>query len=344
MPKLPSGKVLELSRDTIVENDGTLFRCPDGYFWYQTPDLAFNTPPFQEGQALTMDLAHAPVPATREEAKKYIRVLFATDDGGWHWRGDLLSDFPRPGDLSKRERAAWRTWLAGEGGLCFLDETIELCRRQAEANRANTASMEIVPLVPEPSLPSESAAAFRPIVRRLLRLYREGEGARRSGNTERRFAALVEMEELLDKVRDLRSSLGRSHAPAAHAEGLALRVLERWQLAEVRFRECLRYDPFHGPAWLELVWCLNELGRHEEAEVAARRTVRLLPNELASWHSLANTLCCLGRIEEGNEVCQNTPKNTDPNDPVLRHIHEYFDSCTQLKTFMRGKDWPCSEP
>jgi hypothetical protein len=69
MPTLPSGKVLMLSRDTIVANDGTLFRCPDGYFWYQTPDLAFNTPPFQEGQSLTMDLAHAPVPATREEAK-----------------------------------------------------------------------------------------------------------------------------------------------------------------------------------------------------------------------------------------------------------------------------------
>ena len=167
-----------------------------------------------------------------------------------------------------------------------------------------------------------------------MRLYREGEGARRSGNTERRFAARAEMEQLLDKIRVLRASFGRGHAPAVHAEGLALRVLERWEEAEKHFRECLRYDPFNGPAWLELTWCLNELGRHHDAEEAARRSVRLMPNVAESWSSLSMTLLCLGRTEEAHEIHENRP-DEDPNDPVVRHIHEYFDGYTLLKTFMR---------
>jgi tetratricopeptide (TPR) repeat protein len=336
MPTLPSGKALAISRDTIVENDNDFFRCPDGHFWHQTPDLAINRPPFPEGEPIIMDFAHALAPATREEVLQYICVLFATEDGDWHWRGDMLSDFPHPGELDGADLAAWRAWLAGEDAVCFLDDTIEICRRQAAINRANTGCMEIVSLDPEPSLPDESGVTFRWIVRRLVRLYREGEGARRTGNTKRRVAAHAEMEELLDKIRGLRASLATAHAPAAHAEGLALRVLQRWEQAEACFRDCLRADPFNGPAWLELTWCLNELGRHDEAEQAARRSVRLLPNSGASWGSLAMTLLCLGRTEEAREVLDTSPEE-DPTDPVIRHIHEYFDSYTQHKTFMRGE-------
>ncbi len=334
MPKLPSGKLLAISRDTIVENDNNFFRCPDGHFWYQTPDLAINRPPFPEGEAIIMDFAHAPAPATRDEVQQFICVLHGTDDGDWHWRGDMLSDFPPPGELSRRDLAAWRRWLAGEDAVCFLDDTIEVCRRQADINRGNAGCMQIVSLDPEPTLPDGTGVSFRWIVRRLVRLYREREGARRAGRTARRVAAHAEMEELLDKVRGLKASLGRGHAPAAHAEGLALRVLERWEQAEACFRECLRADPFNGPAWLELTWCLNELGRHDEAEVAARRSVRLMPNVSGSWNSLSMTLLCLGRTQEAKEIDENMPEE-DPNDPVVRHIHEYFDGYTQLKTFMR---------
>ena len=47
MPTLPSGRVLALSMNHILEPGVQMFACPEGHYWYQEPDRALNAPPFQ---------------------------------------------------------------------------------------------------------------------------------------------------------------------------------------------------------------------------------------------------------------------------------------------------------
>ncbi len=44
----------------------------------------------------------------------------------------------------------------------------------------------------------------------------------------------------------------------------------------------------NGEAWLELTWCLAELGRWEECELAARKSTEIFPKTAASWGNLAH--------------------------------------------------------
>ena len=80
MPTLPSGLHLGISRQALFDHGGNWFSCPDGSFWYWVPDPEMGPGPFPEGTEIIQVAQHAPVPISREEAKKFIQVLEFIDD------------------------------------------------------------------------------------------------------------------------------------------------------------------------------------------------------------------------------------------------------------------------
>jgi hypothetical protein len=135
MPELPSGLKLALTRHALFDHGGNWFHCPDGHFWYWDVGPEMNLPPFDLSGEVLQEARHAPVPVTREEVKRYIRVYEMRDDGIYVWRGEWLSGFPQYTELDERDLQAWRSWLNQPKTDKFLDETIEECRRLAEASR-----------------------------------------------------------------------------------------------------------------------------------------------------------------------------------------------------------------
>lgn len=324
MPQLPSGLKIAISRHAILEPNREFFRCPEGNFWYQTPDLAINRPPFPRGAQIIMDFAHAPVPASRDEVKQYIFVIVDGDGSGFHWDGQLLSEFPRPGQLDDTDREAWERWLASDSQQQFLDEAIEACRVQAEANRKNVGWVKVVA---DDRRRSErefrAEERIRRIAQRVTALEPDAERARAAGDFDRSLRIYAELEQLLAKIRELRKGC-RNGAGPAHTEGFVLRVLERWPEAEVAFREALRSNPYHADSWLELTWCLASQGLLADAEEAARRTVDVIPKSGAAWGNLAMTLISRRKREEAREALD-TALGLDPGDEKNRAIDEHFD-------------------
>ncbi|MDA0240639.1 MAG: hypothetical protein O3A84_11530 [Proteobacteria bacterium] len=131
MPDLPSGLNLAISRQALFDHGGNWFKCPDGSFWYWVPDPEIGPPPFDPDDEILLIAEHAPVPETREEAKRFIRVLEMTDDGKYGWRGEILSLFPRYTELDTRDLEAWNAWINRTETENFLDDTIAECQRLA---------------------------------------------------------------------------------------------------------------------------------------------------------------------------------------------------------------------
>ncbi len=323
MPQLPSGLKIAISRHAILEPNREFFRCPEGHFWYQTPDLVINRPPFPRGAQIVMDFVHAPVPASRDEVKQYIHVLVGGDDGRFHWEGQLLSEFPRPGQLDDADREAWERWLASDTQQQFLDETIEACRVQAEANRENEGWVKVVADDRRADQRAGTEGRFHRIAQRVAALEADANRARAAGNFDRSLRINSELEQELASIRELRKSC-RGGAALAHTEGFVLRVLERFPEAEVAFREALRNNPYHSDSWLELTWCLARQGLLTEAEEAARRTVDVIPKSGAAWGNLAMTLISRRKREEAREALD-TALGLDPGDEKNRAIDEHFD-------------------
>jgi hypothetical protein len=89
MPELPSGLKLAISRDALFDHGGSWFECPDGHFWYWTPDeQTMVKGPYPLGVEILRSAVHAPVPTTVEEAKKYVYVHECADGEKWGWRGE----------------------------------------------------------------------------------------------------------------------------------------------------------------------------------------------------------------------------------------------------------------
>ncbi len=135
MPELPSGLQLAISRDALFDHGGNWFTCPDGHFWFWVPAPEMGPPPYDLDTEIMLHAQHAPVPATREEAKMYIKVFEMCSDGKYSWRGEWLSLFPRYTELDERDLAAWNDWLNRPQTDQFLDETIEKCHHLAEISR-----------------------------------------------------------------------------------------------------------------------------------------------------------------------------------------------------------------
>jgi len=114
---------------------------------------------------------------------------------------------------------------------------------------------------------------------------------------------------------------GHHQGLAAFVAGLGYRMTRRWSQAADHFLCALQGSPRNGEAWLELSWCLAELGRWEECEMAARKSVEIFPDTAASWGNLALAFGKLEKKEEAREAIQRAIQ-LEPNDPRNRAIEE----------------------
>jgi Flp pilus assembly protein TadD len=116
--------------------------------------------------------------------------------------------------------------------------------------------------------------------------------------------------------------IGGSHqALAAFVAGLGYRMIRRWSEATDHFLHVLELSPMNGEAWLELTWCLAELGRWEECEMAATKAVELFPDTAASWGNLALAYGKLGKKKEAKAAIRRAVQ-LEPTDPRNRAIEE----------------------
>jgi len=118
---------------------------------------------------------------------------------------------------------------------------------------------------------------------------------------------------------------GKHQVLAAFVAGLGYRMTRRWSEATDHFGSVLQFSPTNGEAWLELTWCLAELGRWEECELAARKSVEIFPNTAASWGNLALALCKLDRKSEAKEAIRRAIQ-LEPADPRNRAIEDQIKS------------------
>ncbi len=323
MPLLPSGKNFYISNNLILEPNNNFFTCPEGHFWYQTPDLAINAPPFEIGPQIIMDFAHAPVPVSRDEAKGYIQVLVCLEDDRIYWRGKMLSDFPGDGELDEADLRVWNEWLKDEGTVEFLDQTIEKCRIQAESNKHNAGSLTMHE-TPGESTPPPDELRLQQIGIRGNALEAEAAATRAANDEKRGMEIYHELEALLDETATVRRQFDQEGGIGAYLEGYLNRILYRWESGEKSFREYLSTAPFDIKAWLELTWCLSGKGDLADAEVAARRGVKVATRHSGAWANLSGILIQLGKRDEARQALDRALE-LDPDDPNNRNTDEHFD-------------------
>lgn len=135
MPILPSGLKLAISDRALFDHGGNWFQCPEGHFWYWTPDLKIMGPgPYQRNSEILQSAEHAPVPTSIEEVKKFVYVLECDENGDWGWEGEWLNEFPKFRKLSSEDAESWISWVESNDIQSYLLETIEKCKRLAELN------------------------------------------------------------------------------------------------------------------------------------------------------------------------------------------------------------------
>ena len=114
---------------------------------------------------------------------------------------------------------------------------------------------------------------------------------------------------------------GHHQGLAAFVAGLGYRMTRRWSQATDHFLSVLQGSPRNGEAWLELSWCLAELGRWEDCEMAARKSVEIFPETAASWGNLALALSKLGKMSEAKKAIRRAI-DLEPTDPRNRAIED----------------------
>jgi tetratricopeptide (TPR) repeat protein len=114
---------------------------------------------------------------------------------------------------------------------------------------------------------------------------------------------------------------GNHRVLAAFVAGLGYRMIGHWPDATDCFLSVVELSPMNGEAWLELTWCLAELGRWEECELAARKSTEIFPKTAASWGNLALALSRVGKMIEAKQAIQRAIQ-LDPADARNRAISE----------------------
>jgi Flp pilus assembly protein TadD len=127
------------------------------------------------------------------------------------------------------------------------------------------------------------------------------------------------------KAYDFAQIPGRHQMLGFYVAGLASRMVRKWETAVDRFFSVLEIAPTNGEAWLELTWCLAEMGKWEESEMAARKSTEIMPNSGAPWSNLAIALDRLGRITEA-ETAAKKALEFEPDDPRNQAILEQIRS------------------
>jgi tetratricopeptide (TPR) repeat protein len=122
-----------------------------------------------------------------------------------------------------------------------------------------------------------------------------------------------------ERAHDFFHVPGSHRVLAAFVSGIGYRMTRKWQQATDHFLAVVQLSPMNGEAWLELTWCLAELGRWEECETAARKSVEIFPKTSASWGNLALALWRLDRRQEAKDAIRHAIQ-LDPGDPRNREI------------------------
>jgi tetratricopeptide (TPR) repeat protein len=130
-----------------------------------------------------------------------------------------------------------------------------------------------------------------------------------------------------ERARAFLQIAGSHRVLAAFVAGLGFRMTRRWADATDCFLSVVERSPMNGEAWLELTWCLGELGRWEECELAARKSTEIFPTTAASWGNLALALSRVGKMIEAKEAIQRAIQ-LDPADARNHVISETIVSRT----------------
>src|SRR5690348_4471751 len=99
-------------------------------------------------------------------------------------------------------------------------------------------------------------------------LEQEADLARAEGRQA--FVQQIELKILrqAERAHAFHQIAGSHRILAAYVAGLGYRMIRRWPDAATHFLSVVELSPMNGEAWLELTWCLGELGRWEECEMA----------------------------------------------------------------------------
>jgi tetratricopeptide (TPR) repeat protein len=140
-------------------------------------------------------------------------------------------------------------------------------------------------------------------------------------------------KKILRQVERARSFLeipGTHQVLAAFVAGLGYRMIRRWLDATNHFLTVVELSPMNGEAWLELTWCLAELGRWDECASAAQKATEIYPKTAASWGNLAMALNKLGRTDKARDALQRAIR-LDPTDPRNLEIEQALQANTEDK-------------
>ena len=331
MPVLPSGRRFGLARSHILEPGTQWFECPEGHFWYQTPDLAINAPPFHPEQQVVCDFVHAPCPTTVAEAERFVVIVELFGERGTVLTGMTLDRRQRPDGWSEADWLAWDSWRQTADVRAFVQATMDMCRAQADANIGLGGPVTLRAAsgdAPEEVRVRERAARDRAVamVREIQEIGAElGDHGRASDRAflgalqDRALALRQELHALVDDPM---------HAPIAeawHALGMVSRLLDLPEESERAFVEASRLAPFELQVWLELTRIRGERGDDEGAETAARRAVELDPVLSQPWANLAMVLLKRGRLEECREAVGRALE-IDADDHVARYVDGHLRS------------------
>ncbi|MEY2714178.1 MAG: hypothetical protein RIT24_521 [Planctomycetota bacterium] len=325
MPVLPSGRKFGISINHILEPGTQWFRCPEGHFWYRTPDLALNAPPYHPEQEILCDVVHAPCPQTIDEMERFVEVI---EDVGVNQTvpiGLTLDQSTCPEGWSAEDCAVWNEWRRSPRTLEFLERAMVKCRQQAEANVVLGGPVTFTHVQEEElggATERARAAEMRGLgaIRNLIEL--EHEIARLEDATLSQ--ELVErIEAMYGELSELSDEPFSDVLPVWHAMGLALRMLGRLEEADRALTHAARLAPFETIVWLELTRVRGERGDFEGAETAARRSVQLSPERSPPWANLAMTLLQMKRYAESREAVDRALE-LDPEDYVARYVDDFL--------------------
>ena len=137
--------------------------------------------------------------------------------------------------------------------------------------------------------------------------------------------AVAEREAQIQRIGEKAYAFSQTPGPhqmlGFYVAGLANRMVRQWENAADRFFDVLEIAPTNGEAWLELTWCLAEMGKWQESEMAARKSAELMPNSGAPLSNLALALNRLGRTTEAESAIKKALE-LEPSDPRNQAILE----------------------
>jgi Flp pilus assembly protein TadD len=112
---------------------------------------------------------------------------------------------------------------------------------------------------------------------------------------------------------------GRLVAGASYVAGLSARMMGDFEPAAAHWRRFVEVAPDFPGGYLELTWCLAELGRLDEALVAARQAAELAPRDGGAIANVGRVLLARGELEAAAEWVARG-RELAPDHPLTREL------------------------